>query len=65
MKESASHPTLADARGPQVTRRAYSRIGFRVIRGQGELVGDPKNYDKYKVFDDIIDHSSEYMNSNR
>ena len=48
-----------------MTRRAYPRIGFRVIRGQGELVGDQKNYDKYIVFDDIFDHSLKSLNSNR
>ena len=46
-----------------VNRRAYSRIGFRVIRGQGELVGREKVYGKYGVVDDIFDHSSESVNS--
>ena len=30
-----------------MTRRPYSRIGLRVIRGPGELVGHQKVYDKY------------------
>ena len=47
-----------------MTRRAYSRIGFRVIRGQGELVATQKVYDKYVNFRYIFDHSSESVNSN-
>ncbi len=48
-----------------LTRRAYSRIGVRVIRGQGELVADQKDYDKYEVWGMFFDHSSESPNSNR
>ena len=48
-----------------MTRRAYSRIGYRVIRGQGELVGHQKDYGKCVVLGVFFDHCSESVNSNR
>ena len=42
-----------------MTRRAYSRIGYRVIRGQGELVATQKVNDKYCNFGCIFDRSSD------
>ncbi len=42
-----------------MTRRAYSRIGYRVIRGRSELVASKKVNDKFTARAHIFDHSSE------
>ena len=47
-----------------MTRKAYCLHRFRVIRGQGELVADQKDYDKYGVLGMFFDHCSESVNSN-